>query len=126
MAGQPTFTGTAKDAVTLHRQATDLLVRLLADREAVDRRLTEAGRRDPIRSVTGASALENAISTTREMIARMDRLLQELHGDLQAMTAAPVEAGADRPRALLPSASLARRRTYGIPSPRQRPVAATA
>ena len=82
MASPPTLTcGTLAEASMLRREAHELLNRLVANRDVTERRLQETGRRDPIRTVTGTTAIERAIASTRGMIADMDVLLAELdHG----------------------------------------------
>lgn len=67
----------------LRTQTIDLLNRLMADREQSERRIAEMGKRDPIKAVTGRTALDAAIASTREMIAAMDRLLIEANGELR-------------------------------------------
>ncbi len=131
MAGQPILTCTATDAVTLRQQAADLLGRLLADREAAERRLAENGRRDPIRAVTGATALERAIASTRDMIAQMDLLLGAVNSGIKATEhAASDQSHADGHDALttkpLPFVPANRPRSRGMLPGRQRSVAATA
>lgn len=88
-------------AVELRRQADDLLCRLLATREQTERRLAETGHRDPIKAVTGQSAYDEAIRTTRDMIHRMDDLLGEMndelaHTQIQVTTPHYVLTGDDR------------------------------
>ena len=82
MLSPPTLTcGTLAEASMLRREAHELLNRLVANRDVTERRLQETGRRDPIRTVTGTTAIERAIASTRGMIADMDVLLAELdHG----------------------------------------------
>lgn len=65
--------------------AADLLGRLLAERERMELRLAESGRADPLKSITGRSALDNAIAATREMIRNMDDLLAEAEATLAAL-----------------------------------------
>lgn len=72
----------ADQALQLRQQADDLLRRLLTSREQCERRQAEAGLRDPMKFVTGQSALDDAIQTTRDMIRRMDLLLEELNVEL--------------------------------------------
>jgi len=56
-------------------RAAELLESLLADRALIEARLSSGGRVDPMKSVRGASSLEDAISTTREMIGAYDAML---------------------------------------------------
>jgi hypothetical protein len=75
-------TMTVEQTVELRRQATDLLNRLIADREQSERRLAEAGKRDPMKFVTGRTAFDSAITSAKELIASMDNLLGRLNGEL--------------------------------------------
>jgi hypothetical protein len=52
-------------------EAVRLLSSLRSDREVVEAKLREAGREDPIRTVTGASALDHAIEETENLIRRL-------------------------------------------------------
>lgn len=69
---------TVHQAIQLRRQAADLLSRLIADREQSERRLAEAGKRDPMKFITGRTAFDAAICSARELIANMDNLLMRL------------------------------------------------
>ena len=62
----------------MRRMARDLLDRLLADRDASEQRLAETGKRDPIRTVTGRTALEGAIISARNMIDHIDDVLAQM------------------------------------------------
>jgi hypothetical protein len=73
-------------------QAGRLLCRLLGDRERSEERFAEAGKRDPVTYVTGTSALERAIASTREMIRHLDETIAELESDAAAPSARPVAA----------------------------------
>ncbi len=114
------------DAIVLRQQADDLLHRLMQDQESSEHRLVAAGRRDPLKAVTGTTALERAIACTREMIAEMDVMLVDLDSGLQAEQTPIVEA---KPMSLLrPMAAPApviRARVGGMLLA-QRPVAASA
>jgi hypothetical protein len=127
MAGQPILNTPPADALLLRRQAGDLLCRMLADRETLDRRLSESGKCDPIRSITGASALERAITDARAMIARMDLLLGELDSGIHALSADQGRGGCEleRPRPSVAAAQLNRQRSRGMLADRKLPVAAT-
>lgn len=70
---------TVSEAQRLRQQAVELLDRLTADREQSERRHAETGKRDPMKFITGRTALDNAIASVREMIANMDAL----HGVLE-------------------------------------------
>jgi hypothetical protein len=69
------------EAMRLREEVGGLLNRLMADREASERRQAEAGKRDPMKFVTGKTALEEAIAKAREMICQVDVLLSQLTGD---------------------------------------------
>src|SRR5688572_6000019 len=73
---------TMDEAIKLRRETSEVLQRLLASREQSDRRLAEAGKRDPMKFVTGQTSLENAISIAREMITRLDDLIKDWDSDL--------------------------------------------
>lgn len=68
--------GKFEQTLSARKRASDLLGTLLAERDRLEARLSEFGRRDPMKAVTGRSALENAIAATREMIRTMDGLLE--------------------------------------------------
>lgn len=63
------------EAAKLRTQAAELLERLLEGREMSERRAAETGKRDPMKFITGHTALESAIASTRQMIADLDALL---------------------------------------------------
>ncbi len=69
--GQPNETG----PVGVRDQADALLDKLIAERTRSEHRLAEAGRTDPLKLVTGRSAIDNAIAATREMIRDADELV---------------------------------------------------
>ncbi|MFO0872826.1 MAG: hypothetical protein U0575_02490 [Phycisphaerales bacterium] len=76
-------------------RASTLLRSLVAERTKLEARLAEFGRRDPIKAVTGRSAIENAIASTRAMVCAMDRLVR---AQMLQRSARPVSAGLDRRR----------------------------
>jgi hypothetical protein len=76
--------------------ASAVLDRLLVERVECEMRLAETGRRDPLKTVTGSSAMDNAVVTTRDIIKRMD-----------AMLAAPLAAREECSRRLKPMAGVA-------------------
>ena len=76
LARRPTNTETAD----MRQQAAALLSRLIADRDQSEQRHAEQGKRDPLKSITGRSALDNAILATRELIVRLDELLAQVNG----------------------------------------------
>jgi hypothetical protein len=69
------------EATKLRDEADELLTRLIVDREMSERRSVESGKRDPMKFITGRTALENAITSTREMIGQLDMLLDRLRAD---------------------------------------------
>ena len=69
--GLPKGTG----PVGVRDQADALLDKLIAERTRSERRLAEAGRKDPFKMITGRSAIDNAIAATREMIRDVDELV---------------------------------------------------
>jgi hypothetical protein len=66
-------------AAHTREQAGALLERLLEDRAGIEQRIAERGKLDPIKDLTGSSALDRAIARTREMIRHMDELLAEMN-----------------------------------------------
>jgi hypothetical protein len=68
------------ETADMRQQAAALLKRLIADRDQSEQRHAELGKRDPLKSITGRSALDNAIVATRELIVRLDELLTQLNG----------------------------------------------
>lgn len=63
-------------------QAEALLRGLLTARERSEQYLVEAKKPDAIRSITGRSAMDNAIASTRRMIDTLNRTLAELTSEL--------------------------------------------
>ena len=63
------------------RRAEALLESLLEAKAASESRLAESRRADHLKQVTGKSSLENAIESTRRMIAMLDRSLAEAQRD---------------------------------------------
>ena len=61
----------------MRRRADELLQRLKINRNTIEQRIGDSGRHDPIKFITGKSAMDNAISTTHMLITHMDKLLQE-------------------------------------------------
>ncbi len=88
---------TMTQAAQLRQQAGELLERLISDREQSEKRFAEAGKRDPMKFITGRTALENAIASTREMISNMDALLARMNGEFDGELE-PIEAANGRPQ----------------------------
>jgi hypothetical protein len=65
--------------IEIRGQATDLLHRLIADQRRCEQRLAQGGGRDPLKSLTGRSAIDRAIDETRRLITDMDCMLDELN-----------------------------------------------
>ncbi len=86
--GQPNETGPAG----VRDQADALLDKLIAERTRSEHRLAEAGRTDPLKLVTGRSAIDNAIAATREMIRDVDELLGDGVGHRNGTTAPLIES----------------------------------
>ena len=62
------------EALQVREEADRLLDQLVRDRDLSERRGTERGQSDPLKTVTGRSALDNAVRTTEVIIHRLDRL----------------------------------------------------
>ncbi len=73
-------------------QADALLDKLIAERTRSERRLAEAGRGDPLKLVTGRSAIDNAIAATRDMIRDVDELVADSVVHRNGTTAPLVES----------------------------------
>lgn len=94
---QPNETG----PVGVRDQADALLDKLIAERRGSERRLAEAGRTDPLKLVTGRSAIDNAIAATREMIRDVDELVAESvvhHNGMATPLVESIRAGAQTVR----------------------------
>ena len=83
---------TVEEAKRLRQQAGDLLTRLTAECEQSERRHAEAGKRDPMKFITGRTSLDNAVSSVREMIVSMDQLLVRLQSELDSALQPPPRA----------------------------------
>lgn len=68
------------EAKLLRRQADALLLRLLDNRDSIEQRILESGRCDPLKSITGRSAMDSVIDDMRDMISHADRLLGDSNG----------------------------------------------
>ena len=72
---------TLRVADETRHQAGRLLRRLLIEQHHSDERFAQAGRRDPIKALTGFSALERAVVTTRDLISRIEEVMAELEAE---------------------------------------------
>lgn len=72
-------------------EADVLLHHLLHDRCRTEQRLSATGKIDPLRSLTGKSALDRAITSARALIRDMDGLIEELRGEATTNGAPMVE-----------------------------------
>ena len=77
------------DAQQLRAQAVQLLHELVANRDGSDQRHLEAGKRDPLRLITGKSALDQAIASAQAMILNMDSVIANLTGEVTTATLSP-------------------------------------
>ncbi len=75
--GSNTFTRSRPDTVRVHAEARALLSRLVLERDRSERRRAEAGQPDPMKFITGRSALDNAVERTCEMVRRVEELLAQ-------------------------------------------------
>jgi hypothetical protein len=57
------------------RRACALLEQLESERQALDRRLEESRRLDPMRQVAGRTSLDRAVEDTRRLVRELDELL---------------------------------------------------
>jgi hypothetical protein len=69
------------ETIRLRHEAAGLLLRLEANQRANEQVCAEIGKRDAMRCITGRSAIERAIETTRGMIRDMDHLLSRFAED---------------------------------------------
>ena len=62
------------ESFAVRDQADALLAKLIKDRAMCEQRLAEKGQADPIKVVTGQSAIDKAIAETRAVIRNVDKL----------------------------------------------------
>lgn len=62
------------ESFAVRDQADALLAKLIKDRAMCEQRLAERGQNDPIKVVTGRSAIDKAIAETRAVIRNVDKL----------------------------------------------------
>jgi len=77
------------DAQQLRAQAVQLLHELVANRDGSDQRHLDAGKRDPLRLITGKSAFDQAIDSAQAMILNMDSVIADLTGEATSATLSP-------------------------------------
>jgi len=78
LAGTPMFGDVSDDeALATLREACRLLELLREDRARIEERLAATRRLDPVRVVTGRSALDRACAETEELIRQVDDYLSE-------------------------------------------------
>lgn len=85
-----------RDSVQARRQAEELLRGLLEAKSQTETYLTEIGREDPVKKLTGKSAIDNAIASTRRMIDTLDRAVDQVRQELSEEDWAEI-AGCVRP-----------------------------
>lgn len=70
------------DTVQRREEAKALLDTLLAAKRSSERNLAEIRRADLVKQVTGKSSMDNAIESTKRLIASFDRVLADLKNTL--------------------------------------------
>ncbi len=78
-------------------KAEALLRGLLTAKEEAEKQLAEHDQRDPITVVTGESAIDKAINSTRKMIQTLNRRMAEARRDLHDVDMAILDEMADSP-----------------------------
>lgn len=71
-----------RESVDARRRAEELLQGLIAAKSQTEAYLTEIGREDPVKRLTGKSSIENAIASTRRMIETLDRAVDQVRKGL--------------------------------------------
>ncbi len=71
-----------RDSVDARRRAEELLKGLIAAKTQTEAYLSEIGREDPVKKLTGKSAMDNAIASTRRMIETLDRAMDQVRKEL--------------------------------------------
>lgn len=70
------------ETVQRRDEARALLETLLAAKRCSEQNLAEIRRSDLVKQVTGKSSMDNAIESTRRLIASFDKVLEDLRGTL--------------------------------------------
>ncbi|MBK7404251.1 MAG: hypothetical protein IPJ41_06355 [Phycisphaerales bacterium] len=81
ITGSATVSIFSRTAVA-RRQAESLLHGLIEAKAVSERRLAELRQTDPLKQVTGASSIDNAIQSTRRMIETIDRSMRRVRDRL--------------------------------------------
>lgn len=81
------------ETVVARDKAKALLEGLVQAKAVTERELADQQRQDLLKKVTGRSAIDNAIESTRRMIETLDRTLQRLHRDLTDDDLAMLDGG---------------------------------
>lgn len=81
-----------KESLDARRRAEDLLSGLLNAKSQTEQYLTDAGREDPVKKLTGRSAIDNAIASTRRMIETLDRAMEQVRQELSEQDLAEIES----------------------------------
>jgi uncharacterized alpha-E superfamily protein len=75
-------TDVLRESVDARRRAEELLKGLLAAKSQTEAYLNQIGRQDPVKQLTGKSAIDNAIASTRRMIDTLDRAVEQVRREL--------------------------------------------
>jgi hypothetical protein len=71
-----------EETLAAKERAAALLKGLLAAAAVSDEQMRQTSRKDPMKVVTGRSAMENAVASTRRMIESLNRAVEEARKDL--------------------------------------------
>ncbi|MBL8964284.1 MAG: hypothetical protein KF787_00295 [Phycisphaeraceae bacterium] len=84
-----------KESLDARRRAEELLKGLLSAKSQTEQYLSDAGREDPVKKLTGRSAIDNAIASTRRMIETLDRAMEQVRQELSEQDLAEIESCTD-------------------------------
>lgn len=73
------MTASATEA-EVRRKAEAVLASLMAAKAECDKQLADLRRTDPMKQVTGKSSLEEAIASTKRLLADLDKLAGDMRG----------------------------------------------